>query len=320
MGAYKYLGLQAGPKGLRKAYGSFLTEKLDYLSHAPLKPQQRMYLLRCHLLPKTFHGLVLGETNSTALEQYDRMVRKSVRRWLRLPKDTPTAYFHSTAADGGLEIPRLRFVIPVMKNRRMAKLAVTEDPIMQCVANSPCFLAAMKRSAKAAVVAGQVLETGRDAQRLSATQLYASADGRGLRQQRETPHVNRWVRDGSQLLSGGDYIEAIKVRGNLLATQERSSRGRRIVPPMCDAMCNATGSLAHISQSCTMTHLLRCARHDSVLDFIVTRAVARGHPVVRRPVIPTRVGRRKPDLIALVNGAVLVIDVTIVADSCNLNV
>src|SRR6218665_686543 len=102
VGAYKYLGLQAGPKGLRKAYGSFLTEKLDFLSHAPLKPQQRMYLLRCHLLPKTFHGLVLGETNSSALEQYDRMVRKSVRKWLRLPKDTPTAYFHSTAADGGL--------------------------------------------------------------------------------------------------------------------------------------------------------------------------------------------------------------------------
>src|SRR6218665_924153 len=218
VGAYKYLGLQAGPKGLRKAYGSFLTEKLDFLSHAPLKPQQRMYLLRCHLLPKTFHGLVLGETNSSALEQYDRMVRKSVRKWLRLPKDTPTAYFHSTAADGGLEIPPLLFLIPLMKNHRMAKLAVTEDPIMQCVANSLCFLAAMKRSAKAAVVAGQVLETGRDAQRLSATQLYATADGLGLRQQRETPHVSRWVRDGSQLLSGGDYIEAIKVRGNLLAT------------------------------------------------------------------------------------------------------
>ena len=79
--------------------------------------------------------------------------------------------------------PRFAFRDPVMKNRRLAKVAATKDPIMQCVANSPCFLAAIKRSAKA----GQVLKTGRDVQRFSATQLHASVDGRVLRQQRQTP-------------------------------------------------------------------------------------------------------------------------------------
>lgn len=116
---YKYLGLKAGPKGLRKAYESFLREKLDLLTHAPLKPQQRMYILCCNMLPKTFHGLVLGETNSTALEQYDRseIIYPKVAP---LAHDTPTAYFHAKAADGGLQILRLRYAIPVMKNRQMA--------------------------------------------------------------------------------------------------------------------------------------------------------------------------------------------------------
>src|SRR5678816_1176898 len=137
---------------------------------------------------------------------------------------------------------------------------------MQCVVNSPSFLRAKTRGAKAAKVAGQVLDTGKDVKRLLATQLYTSVDGRGLRQQRQTPHVNNWVCNGSQLLNGGDFIQAVKVRGNLLQTQERSSRGRRTVPPMCDAGSNAQSTLAHISQSCTRTHRLRRARHDSVLD------------------------------------------------------
>ena len=319
VGTYKYLGLQAGAKGLRKAYGSFLQEKLDWLSRAPLKPQQRMYILRCHLLPRMYHGLVLGETNSTALDQYDRMVRRTIRKWLRLPHDTVAAYYHAKVVDGGLEIPRLRYSIPVMKNRRMAKLESSLDPVMQWVANSPCFLGAKVRSSKAAKVVGQTLDTGRDVQRLLANQLHTTADGRGLRHQRQSPHVNNWVRDGSDLLSGGDYLEAVLVRGNLFQTPERATRGRRTVPPMCDAGCNSTCTLAHMSQSCMRTHRLRCERHNSVLEFIVNRAIAMRHDVVREPVIPTRAGRRKPDLVALVDGSVLVVDVTIVSDQWNLN-
>jgi hypothetical protein len=67
------------------------------------------------------------------------------------------------------------------------------------------------------------------------------------------------------------------------------------------------------------THRLRCERHNSVLEFIVNRAIAMRHDVVREPVIPTRAGRRKPDLVALVDGSVLVVDVTIVSDQWNLN-
>src|SRR6218665_2474617 len=57
---YKYLGLQAGPTGLRKSYGEVLRVGISRLTRAPLKPQQRMYFLRCHLLPGTYHGLILG--------------------------------------------------------------------------------------------------------------------------------------------------------------------------------------------------------------------------------------------------------------------
>src|SRR5688572_25922287 len=228
-----------------------------------------------------------------SLEGLDRLVRVAVRKWLHLPHDTPTGYFHAKASSGGLEVPRLRYTIPPLKARRMGGIEASEDPVMQSVATSPHFLGARRRCAKTARVAGRVLSNGKDAHDLLATQLHSSVDGRGLKQQGQTPHVNTWVTDGSALLSGGDYIQAVKVRGNLLPSAERSSRGRRTGPVWCDAGCNAWGTLAHISQSCARTHRLRCDRHNSVLDLILKRIEAKGHSVIREPVIPTGVGRRK---------------------------
>ena len=76
-----------------------------------------------------------------SLEQLDRAVRSSLRSWLSLPHDTPVAFFHAKAKDGWLEVPRLRYVIPPLKTRRMAKVESSTDPVMLCVATSPCFWA-----------------------------------------------------------------------------------------------------------------------------------------------------------------------------------
>jgi len=75
---------------------------LQSLTESPLKPQQRMALARCNLLPRLYHGLVLAAQTAKGLETLDRIVRASVRKWLRLPKDTPLAFFHAKARDGGL--------------------------------------------------------------------------------------------------------------------------------------------------------------------------------------------------------------------------
>ena len=93
----------------------------------------------------------------------------------------------------------------------------------------------------------------------------------------------------------------MKVRGNLVPTAERTSRGRRQGSVMCDAGCNAQGTLAHISQSCARTHFLRCDKHDLVLGLIIEKIESRVHEVIREPSIPTGDGRHKPDLVARVD-------------------
>lgn len=83
---------------------------------------------------------------------------------MRFPKDTPTAYFHASATDGGLGIPRLRFLISAMKNRKMDKAETSaeaaSDPVMNDVVDGPCFRCAKVINAKVTKVSGNTLDTG----------------------------------------------------------------------------------------------------------------------------------------------------------------
>ena len=58
-GMYKYLGISTGA-GLKigDAATHRLEEHLKQLSKAPLKPQQRLFFLRVHVLPGLYHKLV----------------------------------------------------------------------------------------------------------------------------------------------------------------------------------------------------------------------------------------------------------------------
>jgi len=98
--------------------------------------------------------------------------------------------------------------------------------------------------------------------------LLRSVDGKCLQCNSLVPRINNWVVDGTALLTGSDYRQAVKVRCNLLPTTMRSNRSFVQANIMCDAGCNAREILSHISQSCTRSHRLRIARHDSTLDYI----------------------------------------------------
>ncbi|KAF6033254.1 hypothetical protein EB796_008433 [Bugula neritina] len=70
---YKYLGIRVGTsrrderRELYSACTESITKWLQNISSAPLKPQQRMKILRTHLLPRLTHSLVLGDPTKTLL-------------------------------------------------------------------------------------------------------------------------------------------------------------------------------------------------------------------------------------------------------------
>jgi len=95
-----------------------LTGLLDSLTRAPFKPQQRLKALRCFLIPRFYHGLVLGRANLGRLRAFDLQTRAAV--WLRLPKDTSVGFFHASVRDGGLGVPSFATTIPELTHERFS--------------------------------------------------------------------------------------------------------------------------------------------------------------------------------------------------------
>jgi len=82
-----------------------LEEGLKQLSKAPLKPEQRLFFLRVHVLPGLYHEMALSICSKGLLKYLDRKARAAAGRWLHLPHDVPQALFHAPTVEGCLGLP-----------------------------------------------------------------------------------------------------------------------------------------------------------------------------------------------------------------------
>ena len=313
---YKYLGVNISPQSTKATVAETLRQGLSNISKAPLKPQQRLYIASCHLVPKILHQLTLTPSTSKYLRWLDRQTRSAFRSWLKLPKDTIIAFLHARAVDGGLGLPLLEHEIPLMKRARIARMATSPDPVVRAMLETPAARKVLR--ARQTSLNGTVVATRQGLKGVLAQQLYSSVDGRGLAPAPQVPAQHRWVTAGDMTLSGHAYVGAIKIRGNLVATALRSARGRPQTDIRCDC-CGRPEALSHILQSCPRTHASRIARHDKIVDLVISSAERIGYSICREPAIPTPAGIRKPDLILVRDYDLTILDVTIVADNADLD-
>ena len=136
-GELKYLGLQFDHSGIVPSNGEKARRQLGELTSAPLKPEQRLFLLRNHVIPGALHTLVLGICGRTVLKRLDQSVRKCVRGWLNLPPDAPDAFIHAHVRDGGLGVLELSMKIPLMRFERASRILTTDFLPVRALAGSP---------------------------------------------------------------------------------------------------------------------------------------------------------------------------------------
>ena len=111
----RYLCVPLSPMRTRADMAGKLNEGLGNISQAPLRPQQRFYILNTNLVPALYDQLVLTSITKKYLKWLDRSVKAAVRSWLKLPCDMPKAFSHAKIFDGGLTIVTLEHQVPLMK-------------------------------------------------------------------------------------------------------------------------------------------------------------------------------------------------------------
>ena len=105
-------GIEIAASGRVVKASHLLDDLLTNVSKVPLRPQQKLFVMRVHLVPKVLHQLVLGEINNGQLLKMDHMMHNSVRRCLKLPRDTPIGFIHAKMCDGHLAVPSFCALVP----------------------------------------------------------------------------------------------------------------------------------------------------------------------------------------------------------------
>ena len=319
-GTIKYLGIEFSANGIKRNTGVKIERHLAELKKAPLKPHQRMSILRDHVVPGAQHTLVLGDMRRATLRRLDQTVLSAIRGFLHLPKDTPSAFIHAHPTDGGLGIPELRHLIPLRRTERLEALRKSEYQPIRDLTKGEAFELMMKRTRPSRVAGDHALDSGVRIREEHRRQLLSKIDGTGLKEAPNHPPSHRWITAPNPPMPGAAYIGAIKIRGNLAATGQRAARSRRgLRQQLCDAGCGRRETLGHISQTCTRTHLNRTARHDRALSQLEGYLRDAEATTIKEPAIPTPAGLRKPDLLVATTTKSAVIDVQVVSDNADLS-
>ena len=313
---YKYLGLQVSASGVSPQVEAKLKDRLKELTRAPLKPQQRLWILRVKVIPALYHQLVLADPTKGYLKFLDRTIRSAVRQWTRLPHDTPLPAFYADPADGGLGLDSMELRVPTMKARRLLKLGTSADPVVREVVKLPSFRKELSKWTKPVEFRGLLAATKPMRRQALAYELHQSVDGKGLRHAALVPSAHAWVTSGTSLITGRKFNASLGVRLNTLPTRLRAARGR----PTANVSCDCCGprvkeSLSHVLQVCPRTHGSRVKRHDRVVAQTKKILERQGYSTLVEPHFHTPAGLQKPDLVAYgPDKASVVLDACVVSD------
>ena len=293
---YKYLGIDLGASGTRITSIKRLEEKIRAIKKAPLKPQQRLWILKTHLIPGLFHQLVLGSVSKEMLSGMDRVIRRIVRNILHWPSDTPVEMFHVKEDAGGLGIPLLQVCIPILKEQRLVRMLNSSDELIGSNFATSFFLQQLRKvEALRGKVGGITPRDKRETQDALKKALHEKVDGKGLASV-QISGGHSILTNSTLLMKGRNFIGVMKIRGNLVSTKSRIARWHWGQDTSCES-CGRRETLGHVLQVCPRSRGERIRRHDCISAFVVNKAKNKGFQIWQEPEIKTQMGMRKPDLI-----------------------
>ena len=314
---FKYLGIKFNPLGKYKANITSFQEMITRLRKAPLKPYQKLELLRANVIPKILHSLVLGRLTKGLLQGFDKVVRQFVRDVTGLTEDIPISFYYTRIKDGGLGLPKMELNVPVSLLRRLQKLKESDDEVVRSLAGHERMIkleAQLLRILGTASVEDSLSESLRDSAKAD---LYEKIDGKPLSETKDNPSGQLWVTGKTNIVTGRTFRQLIQLRIGRLPTLENSNRGRD-GDKKCRKCQRVNESLQHVIQHCSFTHFHRMRRHDHLADLIKNESEKNGFQTLWEPQfkVMTAGGLRtlKPDLVVITTEEVMVIDVSVVTE------
>lgn len=306
---WKYLG--TGFRGMFSCeiMSAKLAADVRKISKSKLKTQQKLCILKRHVLTKYMHSLVLGKTGMGLLNKVDVDIRKFTRWWLRFPNDVPVSYLHSTDRIGGLGVLSLSLEIPRMRLNRIQRFIDRDSDMSRALAGSSFAKNQVKTCRENLRRAGLVDATKQTLRAHWETQMRSTIDTAGLNP--GDPASHKWLNHTAGMTSD-EFVRLNHLRAGTLPTAARLARGRD-GDTRCRWCRKSSETNYHVIQQCEGSEGGRRFRHNKVVNFMA-KALSAKDLVFKEPRFETTNGLKIPDLIVVRDGIAWVMDVQIVND------
>lgn len=301
-GSFKYLGENFTFTGLSPPSLGNLFDQLKRISRAPLKPHQKLSILKEYLVPRYIAQLQKPNINRKVLKMADAKIRKAARCFLHLNSRCHSSVFHAPVKYGGLGLFNFSDNIPIIIKARIDKLR-NASPQLNAI-----FQLATNRLNNICKMIKPGSTTKTEIEEKHHQLLENSFSGNGLSQAKYSPASSKHLSYPPKCWNGEDYIRSIQLRFNLLPCAGIPSN-----PPEarnCRAGCNRKESNSHIMQRCPISHANRIKRHNYIVKRLTNIAVRKNWAYQLEPNIRCRDGiLKKPDVILMKGNELIICDV-----------
>ena len=281
---FRYLGAIFDPEDKDRSDPDEVDKLLQLIKKAKLRANQKVHLIRCNLIPSLQHRLCHEKTIGNTLKTMDSLIRNAVKEILHLSNDVSTSFFHLSIRNGGLGLTQLRYEVPRLIGHRMARFEECEWWVARCVSRTMAFKSELKRVAMLAPDKwDNQYRLLNDMSRIPfhAGQICMSTMGSTM---------NDFLL-GTHGIEGGRYVQMVKLRADSLLWKDYAD------PPTCkNPNCYYQESQYHVMNCCETNKSAITARHDKVLDELITgfsKSIGRER-CIREPNIRTNVAPVAP--------------------------
>ncbi|KAA3670750.1 uncharacterized protein DEA37_0004844 [Paragonimus westermani] len=154
------------------------------------------------------------------------MIRDRVRGWLRLPKDTTLALFHTKIDGHGLGIPCLETIIPLEQRAKFERLVNSVTPVIASTVQSKPIMSDIAASNVLIFVYGMPVSSKLDEVAAWNKALVRTHDGSDLKNAEVDKASYYWMRNPEYVFSRL-FTRGLQLWEGLLRTRVRNGRGNR---------------------------------------------------------------------------------------------
>lgn len=308
---------------------------LELILKSRLRVMQKVAMIRTCLIPMIKFRLVYGFATLGACSQLDRIIRKKVTSILHLPRYFPIGAVHSPCNQGGLGIPLLAEVVPLLQARLIVRMRGSGNLVTRMLGSTKKLNHSIATKFPSTVDMSRLTDD-------DILQVRSHLQGQRMSKFLETTHGSGWKHleraprlfiddPKSRGWRDSQVIDALKLRSALLPTRELMARtvarGRNIAV-ICRGCHRSQESLSHILGACASTQTDRVARHNTICDYISRRLQALSRTstrpsieVHREQLITVAPGEvdglanrvlLKPDILVHTNTQIVVLEISVV--------